>query len=259
MRSLNELQTEFQNYLLHKNSHIQNDIIEGKLSSLTRLDIYREAYHLRLLDSLKQDYAVIYALMGEEAFNKLALHYIQTHPSQFRSIRWFGKEFAAFIQQTSAYSQQGWLIEMAEFEWLLTEAFDACDSTLLTVEQMAAIPFENWPGMRFQLHPSLRKLVLRWNSMALWNAVKEEKLLQAKKSSKKTHCFIWRKQHDVHFRSLSIDENDMLDAMLAGKSFSEICERLCQWIDEEQVAMHGATLLKQFIMDEQITAVFWNN
>jgi hypothetical protein len=43
--------------------------------------------------------------------------------------------------------------------------------------------------------------------------------------------------------------------MQSEKTFSEICEGLCEWVTEEQVAMHAATLLKRFINDEIITAI----
>ena len=257
MRSLSELQEDFQAYLLHQGNAIQADITHTEaLSSIKRLEIYRDAYYLRLLESLTQDYSVVYAMMGEEPFNQFAYDYILAHPSRFKSIRWFGNRVAHFMQKTEPYCNQSWLIELAEFEWLLTEAFDERDSDIVTIEHMATIPFESWPDMQFALHPSFRKITLHWNVASLWDAYKEQNtLLSPQKTDDPISWIIWRKDQTIHFRSLTLDEAYVIDAMHLGKSFSTICEGLCEWVAEDHVAMHGATLLKRFIIDKQIANI----
>ncbi len=47
------------------------------------------------------------------------------------------------------------------------------------------------------------------------------------------------KDRTSQFVSLSLDEAWAIDAMINGANFGEICEGLCQWVDEK---MQGSTL-----------------
>lgn len=66
--------------------------------------------------------------------------YIDAHPSEYPSIRWFGRHLNAFLRQTSPYAAQPVLAEMVAFEWPQGEVFDAEDSAAVTVEEMACFP-----------------------------------------------------------------------------------------------------------------------
>jgi hypothetical protein len=257
LRDLKQLQIHFQDYLLHQCLTVQNEVIStSKMSALKRLDIYRDGYYLRLVEALQQDYPVLHRILGDEDFDQLGRSYINVYPSPFRSVRWFGNGLSNFMQDADPYSDNPWLIEMAGFEWLLTESFDAQDSHVITLADMANIPFENWPGLRFSLHPSLRRLSLRWNIVPIWNEMKEqESFIEPVQTDAFSSWIIWRKAYEVQFCSLQNEEAYMVDAMASGQTFSAICEGLCEWVDEQEVAVYAATLLKRFIMDELITEV----
>ena len=257
MHSLRSLQKNFQEYLLTQNPKIQSAIITtNKLSAHTRLEIYRDAYFLRLLETLEQDYAVLRAIMGEHEFNYLAYCYINAFPSQYRSMRWFGKNLLDFMQHTLPYSNQYSLVEIAQFEWLLTEVFDAKNSSHLPLETMAAIPPEKWPTLQFKLNPSIRQLNTGWNTIEIWEKFKENQTcLPSKQLNAPQTWLIWRKKLDIQFYILSIDEAHMLDAITHGDNFGTICANLCEWIEEDKVAMHAAQLLKRFIIDELIIQI----
>ena len=201
MRNLQAIQTHFQQFLLHEPSTIQDCILPTENISITkRLEIYQDAYYLRLIDALQQDYPVLYAMTGSDNFNQLAYHYISVYPSRFRSIRWFGSELKNFLQHIPSYAEQPWLIEMAEFEWLLTETFDANDRVAVTVAEMASIPAEKWPEVFFKLHPSLRKLTLHWNMVPIWKAQTEEGiLLPPQRANIHVPWIIWRKDFNIQF------------------------------------------------------------
>lgn len=256
MRDLKELQHHFQGYLLDTTASITAAVVDNPpLPAKARLDIYRDGYYLRLLEALEQDYEVLRSMIGEETFDQLGRDYIHAHPSHFRSIRWYGKELASFLQGKTLTFNQPWLIEMAQFEWLLTEAFDAAESSIVTVAEMAAIPFEKWPQMRFILHPSIRQLVLYTNVVLIWQSYKEESAcLSPQKSTIAAPWIIWRKELEVQFCSLAAEEIYMLRSLMAGAPFATICEGLNEWI-EEDVAMHAALLLKRFVLDHLIAEV----
>ncbi|MDR3476879.1 MAG: DNA-binding domain-containing protein [Gammaproteobacteria bacterium] len=260
MRDLQQIQNAIQHYLLHNDASMHGELLAIKQPiAEQRLAIYRDGYYLRLLEVLQQDYEVLSALLGAEQFDLLGRSFIDAHPSHFRSVRWFGNALANFMREHPQFKEQPALIEMAEFEWLLTESFDALDASALTFEEMAAVPMVQWPLMHFQLLPSLRRLDLHWNTVSVWKAYKEEsKRIAFEKAEYPASWIIWRKDLQTLFYSLTNDAAYMIDAIAAGNNFSTICEGLCAWVDEEVVAMHAAMLLKRFILDNLITNIIIN-
>lgn len=255
MLNLRELQIAFQDYLLTQKITIQSEITSTKKVAVeTRLEIYREAYYLRLLEVLQQDYETLHTVLGDEQFNQLGRNYIQAYPSKYRSIRWFSQYLPDYINQTS---NQDFLYELAQFEHLLTESFDAKNGTVVTIDEMAAITPEKWPDLYFKLHPTVQRLDVTWNIIAIWNAVKnKEDVILPKKLDTKTNILIWRNELQTQFYSLSEVQAEMLDAIELGKNFGAICEDLCKWTDESNVGMLAAQLLKQFILDNILSQVY---
>ncbi len=62
--SLASLQQCFQDYLLHQNPTVLQEVVTDlTASAATRLDIYGTAYRLRLLESLQNYYPIVAKLM----------------------------------------------------------------------------------------------------------------------------------------------------------------------------------------------------
>jgi hypothetical protein len=255
MRSLRSLQQNLQGYLLRQEATIFADIISTRVTSSARLDIYRDGYFLRLLDALANDYPVLKTLVGAEKFTELGTRYINALPSVFRSVRWFGQQLPAFLRAQQDLVNQDWLPELAEFEWLLTEAFDEADLTCIDLTTMAAIAPDQWPTMFFTLHPSVRRFDLNWNVVTLWNHAQENKPLVPAQHETMMPWVIYRHNLDVQFYSLPPAEAYMLDAMLAQENFAEICAGLCEWVAEADAPMTAASLLKRFVEDSMIIEV----
>lgn len=257
MRDLNELQKTFQAYLMQHHPAIENHITHThQVSASERLDIYREAYYGRLIESLAKDYPTIHKILGDDEFHHLCRQYIDRYPSTFKSIRWFGAHFATCLMDCPLYLNQRWLKELAEFEWCLSEAFDAANSVTMTVQEMASIPAKCWPNLCFTCHPSLRRLTFQSDICKLWHQVNEKNIfITPKKTKKQKNCLIWRKGYDVKFCYLHQTESYMIDMILQGSNFSDICEGLCEFVQEDEVVVCAATILKQFMMDELITHI----
>ena len=66
---------------------------------------------------------------------------------------------------------------------------------------------------------------------------------------------MWRQDLQIYFRSLSVDEAFALDGLLRGENFGALCEGLTEWIDAQNVAVHAAGLLKQWLTDGLIKEI----
>ena len=257
MSDLRALQSSFQNYVLCGDQDMVSRVAANDDDDAReRLDVYAEAYRLRLLEALEIDYPGLHSLLGDEQFEQAGRAYIDANPSDNPSVRWFGRHMAAFLRGTAPYSAMPLLNEMAAFEWAQGEVLDAADAPLIRMEDVATIAPEAWPGMRFDLHPSIRTLALEWNVPPLWQQFEAEQTPQVPTAPEgKTRWLLWRQEYMTHWRSVSADEQWSLDQISRGATFGEICTGLCEWVEEDAVALHAATLLKQWIGDGLISNV----
>jgi len=267
MNPLASLQSDFQSFLLRREEGLLNRVSgTAKVDAQTRVAIYYDAYRLRLLEALDANYPVLHAWIGDDEFEQLGLAYLDTHPSRHFSIRYFGHRLPEF-RGTEAYRDRPYLAEMAAFEWALSEAFDAADDDTMRIEDMAGIPPDAWPTMHFRFHASMRRLNLRWNVPAIWNPINRN--IESEKNGDEPTAevpaptaeeyprswLIWREELKTYFRSLPVDEAWAIDTAVAGGTFAEICEGLVEWIDAQNVAVHAAGLLKQWITNGLISEI----
>lgn len=259
MSSLDKIQEQFQNYILGNSEEIMNAIQETpRLSAQDRLEIYCNAYSTRLLEALESDFLGVKNLLGEKQFQQLGQDYLQSYPSTYRSLRWIANHFISFLTQTAPYRDNLILIEMARFEWTLLTLFDAADSAIVSIEEISALPPNLWQNMRLTLQPALQRIDLYWNVVPIWEAVVQQGIVspQPQKAANPVSWLLWRSSNwDVLFVSLSVEEAWALDAVSAGNTFGFICEGLCEWIDEKQVAQHAASLLRAWIEQGMVATV----
>lgn len=245
MSDLHLLQNQFQNYLINDQNDIHHSIVNTeKVPIQQRLTIYQEAYYARLLDSLISNYPILHQYLGDEAFSQVGYDYISRFPSPYRSIRWFGDNFAAYFKEM----EEDYLKEIAELEWKMTLVFDAPDAETLKVSDMATISPEVWPNLSFVPHPSLQRMDCTWNSVEIWEAIaRKQEPNDPKKESDSFTWIIWRKDYLNYYKKIEEEESWALDALSRGATFSEICEGLCEWNEENEIGFKAASLLKGWI------------
>ncbi|MEO7557491.1 MAG: DNA-binding domain-containing protein [Gammaproteobacteria bacterium] len=259
MSGLIHLQKDFQDYLLTPGTApgLERHIVDTAYASAQlRLGIYAEAYRLRLEEALCNDFEALHGLLGDEQFHTLCLFYIDAHPSRHFSLRYFGQHMAAFLAQTEPYAGNPVLAELAEFEWALIDAFDAWDSTVITVEEMGRLAPDVWPMLCFEWHASVQRLELAWNVQRLWSALKEDTAPETpQRSDAAQPWLIWRRELATYFRSLTAHEAWALDTVRAGENFSTLCAGLCAWVAEDQAAATAAGLLHRWVSDGLISRI----
>jgi hypothetical protein len=242
---LRQLQRELQSLLLGEPSSIAEAIADAPpLSVADRLGIYRNAYRVRLIEALDDTYPVLHALLGDEVFVALGEEFVSAHPSVHRSLRWYGAELSEFLGQCPPYAEQPILAELALLEWTLAEVFDAADADPTPRAALSAVDASAWSGLQFELHPSLRRLHLQWNTVAAWQAMsREETPPDPLCAEHPVPWLLWRQNLQNYFRSMAADEAAALDSALRGATFGEICEALAEWLSDDEIPLRAATLL----------------
>jgi hypothetical protein len=242
---LRRLQQELQRDLSGDESEIRAAIVDAPpLPKEARLAIYRNAYRVRLIEALDDMYPVSHKLLGDETFGSLAEMFVAAHPSVHRSIRWYGRELAEFLAGSPPFAEQPILAEIARFEWTLGEVFDSPDAAALDRDALERVAPGAWADLRFRFHPSLRRLQLEWNTVAVWQAVgDDEQPPPPERLPHPTPWLLWRQNLKNYFRSMDNIESGALGAALAGHSFGEICESLSVSLTEAEVPLRAATLI----------------
>jgi len=249
MNHLISLQNQFQSYLMNGHSEFQKSVVStAKVPAEKRLAIYANAYRARLMDALASNYPILYQYLGTTSFEKMANNYLSQYPSHFRSIRWFGDQLPDFLNHHDQYKTFPYLSELAQFEWLQTLVFDSADSPTIKMEEIAAIPPESWADMRLHVHPTLHRLHLSWNVVQIWQSISDNQSPDEPiKNVSSSYWILWRRDLINRFCLLSEDEAWAINALFREATFGELCEGLCQWVEEDIAGQHAASFLKKWI------------
>lgn len=262
--NLAQLQADFQAYLFDsdKGAAFKNQIIDDvKVGAKKRLGIYHDAYRFRIIEALATAYPKLHVMLGDDLFDSTARSYIDQFPSTFRNMRWVGGHMQTHLKST--LPQHPIAAEMAAFEWALGLAFDAEDAPVVTLQDLAAIPPEDWAALKFSFHPSLQVLLLQWNVVQIWNALEKEEPLPAIAKTDES-SLVWRQSFNLgfdlarglnsHFRSLDPAEYAALQLAISGASFGALCEKLQENATEEEATMQAAQYLSGWLNEGLISA-----
>ncbi|MGH8124111.1 MAG: DNA-binding domain-containing protein [Rudaea sp.] len=256
MNALASLQQDFQAYVLSRRDDVKlvrSVVATSAADAPARLRVYAYAYRARLVEVLSKDFPGLRAMAADD-FEPLAEAYVGATPSTHYNLRWYGERFAQFIRTTSPWSDTPALAEMAQFEWTFGLSFDAADEAPVQSSALETLAPEQWPYLRQRLHGAVHRLSLHWNVAAIRRAVDGEEALPALIEFDEAQTWVVsRRETAVRYRRANADEAAALDAVESGATFAEVCEVLCAWHEEDGVAMHAATLLKQWIHDQWVT------
>jgi len=239
----------FQDGLLGRSQDILRSVRgNARESAETMFGVYRNAYWARLVEALGNDLPGLKALMGDEAFDRMARAYVAKYPSQHPSIRWAGRHLAEFLASEAPYHDEPWFADMARFDWALAFAFDAADAPAAGLADLVGVPPEFWGSIRLAFHPTLdvfrvstpvdeaRPLLLENADTRLDRAARCERAVMA-----------WRIEHDVKFRAIDELEFSALQAMQGGATFGDLCELVAGAVDHEIAPLRAAQILQGWL------------
>lgn len=217
------VQSRFQQHMLGQAD--ASALLSGSAERRTLgLAIYAHAYRQRLVDALADAYAKTRAVLGPEVFEASALRYIAEHPPTTRSLRWYGGSFAEHLR--TALPQHPHVVELAQLDWSLRNAFDGPDSPVLASADLAGVPAPAWAILQLTLVPTAELLRFQHNTVALWQALDDDAAAPAtERGQVAVDWLVWRKGLQPHFRSLHPIEAALLRAMQGGTSFAQACEQ----------------------------------
>lgn len=229
--ALARLQQRFMQRLLDvPDDALDEEIATGRMSREVGLRIYTHAYRARLREALDNDHPVLGLYLGDDLWHQLCAGYITAHPSRHRSLRDFGVDLPAWLAQAEPFATHPLIAELATFERLLLDSFDAADADLTDWPALLAIPGLDWPGLTMRFHPSLRRFPVACNSVESWRALKEGGTPPTPGPAAHPEWVLWRDDDRVsRFRSLDASERAALAHCQSQGDFAGLCEVLLEW------------------------------
>jgi hypothetical protein len=223
------------------------------------LRIYQHAYSARLSDALRDNYGVLPQIMGDQAFDALAMAYIGRHPSAYPSIRWFGDRLPEFMAQREDLVAHPAFVDLARMEWTLRLAFDAADALVLPAQALTAVAGDDWPRLVFVPHPTVQLLSMQWSVEPAWRVFKtfdpatgEEPELPAPQQAAHT-LLVWRQGLETRWRALDGLAAELLRQVLAGSNFSALCDAAHRQLGESEAAPAVVAALQGWLADGLLT------
>ena len=256
MTSLASLQRAFQQEVLERAPHVANDLAGAGSGDLpARLGAYVNGYRSRLVEALGVPYEALRRVMGAEEFDGLARDYIEQNPSRHYNVRYYGADLGRLVADRHPGEAGRALAELARWEWLLADVFDAPDDAPLAIETLAAVAPTDWPNARFTVRASLRQVVLATNAVEWWRWANDLAAAPAALTlAPETVWVAWRRGTKTMFRSMAPLEAGALEAIGDGASFGELCERLADDVEATEVALRAASLLRTWLSEELIAS-----
>jgi hypothetical protein len=255
--SLAALQTLFQQGVLEETDKVLTEILPSpRLGSAARFAVYQHAYRARLAEFLSNDYPVLRAVLGDEAFGELAAAYIHATPSPYRNARWYGATLPDFMRQQEPWNAARALSDLAAFEHALADAFDAPDSRVIDAPALAQFDPQDQPRLRFTFVASLQRLTLLEGVVAAHEAVIEETEVAMPDGEGEETVLIWRDASlDPLYRILGADEALALSVARDGARLDEICALLALRHPAEAAAAQAGICIARWFADGLVSAL----
>ena len=222
------------------------------------LRIYRQAYTARLVGALRDNFGVLPQVLGDDAFEALALAYIEAYPSRLPSIRWFGDRLPDFMAARDDLVPHAALTDLARMEWALRTAFDAADAEPIGVVALAGVPGESWPALAFEPLPSVQLLDLAWAIEPVWRALQgteNDDQPELPEPVASAHgLVVWRDGLTTRWRTLEPLPARLLRAALQRENFASLCTMAAGEVGEAKAAALAAGELRSWLSDGLFSA-----
>ena len=252
---LKDLQNQFLGQIIGSPNCDISSLIEehGAINKEQRIHIYTSAYRIRLKQCIESDHPVLGTYLGDELFDMMVDNYIDTYPSHNTSLRYFAEDLVKLLSERNPFKQHVIIAELASFERHLLSAFDAAEISVSGMDDLALIPVEKWPNLRFKLHPSVMIFTSQYNSIEIWQAIKQDTVVPEAVKLSSHDWLIWRNSERLtEFKSITPFETEVISYMLNGKNFSDICEMLAEYYREDEIEQAILTHLMTLIQTDII-------
>lgn len=231
-RSLDELQRWFQSAVTHPGELAQvapdwEAVLtdSSQQSAEARLAVYARSYWARLLECLREEHPVVRAAVGDEAFDQLAIDYLQAHPPTSYTLADLGAGFATHLanhRPDDNFSQA--VVELATLERGINEVFDLPGGEtlgFLTADDLAAVPPQQRGDLRLAPLPTFCLLNYDYDVNDWFTRLRATGGAAPLPEKRPSYVALSRREYIVRRHALSAVQFELLRAIAQGATLGE--------------------------------------
>ncbi|MBK8259103.1 MAG: putative DNA-binding domain-containing protein [Polyangiaceae bacterium] len=199
-----------------------------RLTPAEQADLYRRQFFLRHIESLLEDHPGIAHYLGEEGFEAFATAYLAAYPPSTPSLRDLGAGVESFISSWSGIEEpyRPLLREMAHYELVFVDLFDAPDVPSPDLTLLGSLPQEVWLSCPFVFSPLLRLVEYRYPVPELRLQIRNGEVGRDLPMADHASYAVFRQTDVVRFERLTSPAFRLLKALTKGCSLVSACEQL---------------------------------
>lgn len=255
--SLAELQSRMQDSIVKRNTNTLPHLKQTPRDTPeVMFGVYVNAYRLRLIEILGHDHEKLKCYMGEEEFARMAVAYIEAHPSDNPNARWFSRHVPTFLAKAWPWARKPELADLALLEKSLNDAFDAPEAPIVVQADLGKLDPERFGDVLLDIHPSARRIKVVTNVTSIWSSMKcEERHPKAEKLKEPLEILVWRQGSAPRFRMLGAEEAMAVSEAGNGVPFGVLCEMIALMEDPDTAAMRAASYFRGWIEAEIVSVI----
>jgi len=162
MPTLAEIQSSVRDAVIGGEATDIGSLLAGCRDGRARLQIHRRHYETSLVSALLEKFPATGWLAGTRFLIEAAKQYVRQQPPDAPCIAEYGEGFPRFLLGCPGAERVRYLRELAEREWHVGHVAVAIDEPGVPLKELAAIPADSLPDVRFTLQPGVRYLQASW-------------------------------------------------------------------------------------------------
>jgi hypothetical protein len=190
------------------------------LTSLQRLDIYRDMYLLRMEEALGIDFPALKHCLGDEEFMRLVARYVDVYPSRSYTFNRLGDHLLEFMATVEDLPKKAFCLDLTRLEATLTAVFDAGETPPLTEQAVRAVPQEAWETALLKPIEAFRLEAFDYPVSLYVGAVDDENPFP-RLARKKTWVLCYRNNFQLHRMNLEQPAYELLSALASGQTVGD--------------------------------------
>lgn len=142
--------------------------LDQPMPAATPMRVYLNTVMLGAVEALAANFPVCAMIVGERAFEALALAFARRHPPAVPVLAHYGQGFGDWLAEQPVSGELRYLADVARLEELFTGALHAADADALEPNMLEGFPPDRLLTLKLRLHPAARFGWFDTPAMAIW-------------------------------------------------------------------------------------------
>lgn len=218
-----------------------------RMTSVDRLDVYREQFWYRHWANLAEDFPTVSWLLGGRAqLDALSSEYLAAVPPRTWNLQRLGADLPGFVATHPPWQADLRVVDAARLDLAYVRVFDAADAPPFDASVLATIPADVLPQARVVFLPALSLLRLQHAVHVTRRALVSGESPVAPRPAP-TRLAVWRdRSHRLQDIEVDPEAFELCSALAEGRPLGQACEQAASGLSAEDAARLEAKIAVWF-------------